>query len=460
MKKRISLQTGFFLLLCFLLVRCSEDDQASQETIQYSFSVAQPELTGGRTGTLDDVRSAIVTLKDAAGAVIFEKKIIKVYQYGSAFVSESIPLKPARYFVCEFMLTDGNSDVLYASPVKSSVMSKTVTQPLPVQFVVSKNVVKNVSIQVTSTAGKGAADFGYASFSVTPALMLQVSALLAENSSVSVTDANFAIYKGTEMIFSKNLEAKVNNLAFPGHEDELYTMIFTKTGYGQYTRTFVYNDLITELNGKPLNITFRPALIITVVPDYYENYSFSLKVLSFQNLMVDWGDGTREEIKGEIAHTYATVDSHLYTVTITGDLSSIWAIQSGDYKGEIYSYDTKKLANLRVFSHTTYDGLDNIDLSANTKLEYVALDYGYDLPRVILPASHNIKNFTMDYTQVSDTALLAIVQNLYANASVNSTTHGGYFSAQPGGWTIPPSVNEVLSGLKNEFGWTVSPDVE
>jgi len=284
--------------------------------------------------------------------------------------------------------------------------------------------------------------------------------LLAENSSISVTDAAFSIYKGTELIFSKNLEAKVNNLAFPGNENEPYTMIFSKPGYGQYTRTFVYKDLIAELNGMPLSITFRPALIITVVPDHYEDYRFSFKMLTFQNLMVDWGDGTREEIKGEISHIYPTVDSHLYAVTVTGDLSSIWGIQSGDYKGEVYSYDTKKLPNLRVFSHTTYDGLNAIDLSANTKLENVALDYGYDLPQIILPASHNIKNFSMDYTQVSDAALLAIVQNLYANTTVNTATHGGYFSAQPVDGSIPASVNEVLRGLKYEYGWTISPDVE
>jgi hypothetical protein len=274
MKSHFLVRAALLLLVVCVCVRCSSEDEqvAKKDTIPFSFTLSSEMVNdGGRVAGLNDVVAALITLTNTTGdQIILDKKEVKIYQYGGAYVTESVPLKPARYNVTEFMLIDADQNVIYATPVKGSLLAKDVTKPLPINFVVSKDAVKDIEMQVVSADGVAPGNFGYAAFGIKLMMSFQLSTVLADNGSVGLTDALLTIREAGELrhpawvVHTQPLEAKTNKVLFSGDDEKLYTLDISKEGYGTYTRNFTFQELQNELAGQPLVITFTPSFNMTV----------------------------------------------------------------------------------------------------------------------------------------------------------------------------------------------------
>jgi hypothetical protein len=451
------------ILVClslFLFIRCSDDEKVVEDPIPFKIEFTESSFEPGRSKSLGDVSAALITLTDQSGNVVLDLKKIAIYQYGNSFVTESILLKPARYNVTGFMLVDENDAVQYATPVKGSDLDKTVDTPLPINFVVGRNNVKNVALQVVPTDAKAPSDFGYVAFGIEISMAFQLSPMLADNNTVGMTGAHLQIVDSNDSpVYSKELTPSVNLIKFTGDDEARYTLRVEKEGYGAYTKSFVFKDLASELNGNPLDIIFKPAMVIVAESNFYENFEFEFGLVAAENVTVDWGDGTRENIKGFISHTYS--NDGLYTVTVTGNLNAITGIQSSGSRSGMRSVDVTRLVNLETFEIEETNAPSVIDLQNNhnmktLKLERVAIN------QLLLAETHNLTYVSLDESQVTSHLLDYIIDNLYSNTYFRTELYGGYFSFEDFDQPIAEPSEQgyaLLTSLKDDFNWTINPDI-
>jgi hypothetical protein len=439
----------------FLLMQCAEEN-TPEEKIIYSFQVESEQISGGRASSLDDVTAALVTLTDNDGNIVFSKKQIQIYQLGGSFVTEGIPLKPAAYYVTEFMLIDDNQDVLYATPLKYSVLAKYVSRPLPVRFVVSKNAVKNIGLQVLSAEAKQPVDFGYAAFVIKLMLSFQVSSQLVVNNVASFTNAELTLSMDGITILTKPLAAKVNTITFEGNETASYELKISKSGYAPFTKTFTYPQLIQELGGSPLQVKFSEALDATLFVNagFLREKVFSMYITSSSNITVDWGDGVTEVKTGSLVHHYP--EKKFYTITLSGDLGSITGFSG---QADVYSVDLAALTNLESIGMFEFANLPSLDLRPFKKLKSVdVLGGGTVFKEIIMPEEHDIRHMSIRETAIQGT-LFNVVQSLYQDAYFDAENRAGSFYFESA-YELPEDVKPMLFEMGTSWGWSIYPEFD
>lgn len=456
------LNSGVLICLAFVLQLCTEEETPPLEKIQFTLEISTPDLPGGRSSSLRDVQSALITLENSKAEMIMNKQVVKIYRYGDSHVTEALALYPGNYSIKEFMLVDGNQTVLYATPLKNSNLAHTVNRPLPIDFHVSKNDVTFLNIQVTSTQTKKPEDFGYAAFGLKVALAFQLSAFVADSNKVDLTGAYMEIKKGDDLVYAKNLDPKVNQIIFEGDENETYVLTVEKPKYGTYSKEFTYTELQAELNNKPLNIHFTPALILGADISYYDKV-FSINIKSSSSLTVDWGDGSRDNAQGILSHEYENEGA--YEITITGDLTKVTELSAADYTAFITQIDLSRVINLTAISFSSMEVPSEIDLTHNTQLRLIDFNDLTTINLLKLPETHEIHFIRLDGVTLDQNNIDAIIENIHFN-SIWKPIYGGTFSLrlypESSEMVGPPSEYSMslLSELKNGFEWRIEPDID
>jgi hypothetical protein len=359
--------------------------------------------------------------------------------------------------------------VIYATPVKGSPLANNVEEPLPIGFVVSKNAVKQIGMQVTSADGHAPSDFGYAAFGIEIMMSFQLSAMLAEDGSVNMTDAEVVIreankprYTGESIVHTQHIDPMVNQILFSGDDDTLYTLLVSKEDYGTYSRNFTFNELREELGGQPLAITFTPSVNITMQPYFYTDFYVSFIMGSTKPVTVDWGDGIRDTGTGTFRHTY--VDDAYYPVTITGGLDGVYQFLSDGYQGLPINMDLDQLVALNSFTLTNTEGPNYLDLSSNLNLRSLRIEMVYNGIDINLPEQHSISYVSLDESYIQEGDLDQIIESVFMNSYFNPDMLGGTFSFSKDETNMiaQPSENSLfyLSELKSSFGWTIEPDID
>ena len=123
-----------FFLAFILAVSCDdENDAKKQGQLELSFS----EITSSSGGRLkQNIASVLITIEDASGQTVHNRKKISLYAFDGQYLSEPIALNTGSYSLTEFIVLDENETAIYATPLEGSPLAHLVDDPLPADFTI------------------------------------------------------------------------------------------------------------------------------------------------------------------------------------------------------------------------------------------------------------------------------------------------------------------------------------
>jgi hypothetical protein len=189
-------------------------------------------------------------------------------------------------------------------------------------------------------------------------------------------------------------------------------------------------------------------------------------------ISVNWGDGTIEKLTlGSIAtglkHQYDRVKN--YTIQITGSISTLSEFRCNYQHVNLRKVHLSGLTGLKTFSvGSNYLGPEAINFSHNRQLADLSLMIP-QLSDVILPTTNQINRLSLAgpnrlSTAVVDRVISRVYDSVKANprAGVIELSADAFGDPEDHAMIGPPSSFSInkLKILKNNYGWTVVPDVQ
>lgn len=135
MKKLITVILPF----CAILVAshaCKQEEGTAPALGKATFSFLPAETNSD--GTVKEVTVTAVLLSITDGHGQSQENIkLPLHQSGQGYRSESLELKTGNYQLTRFSVLDDNDDMVYTTPQESSRLAQFVTDPLPMEFVIT-----------------------------------------------------------------------------------------------------------------------------------------------------------------------------------------------------------------------------------------------------------------------------------------------------------------------------------
>lgn len=261
----------YFLVTAVMisLVSCDGDDPSISYSGNIQFAFSQEGIVGGRMqqGSL----SILLSIKDSGGIYLYEKKQLSLYKFGEEYLSEPISLSTGDFHLAEFIVLDENNEALYASPLENSKLAYLVTDPLPIDFTVSKDETIKVVPQVIECANHSAADFGYNTFSFdiadTFTFLIGVLAYDDLTKNFELTDAHITITLEDDTLFNQDLTAVTSDIRIRNKEGH-YLLKVTKDNYLPFQKSFTASQL-KQYEDIPLVVTLLNKSITEGLLAYY-----------------------------------------------------------------------------------------------------------------------------------------------------------------------------------------------
>ncbi len=142
----MSNNSNFYLGLFVLLLTfssCQQEETLLPVKSQVKFSISEVIASNGRLK--ETVTPAFVKLSLVNGSGDVQELIkLRLYDFGQAYLSESLELLVGEYQLTHFEVLDESGKTIYATPSESSDLANYVADPLPITF-----MVKNEGIRVT-----------------------------------------------------------------------------------------------------------------------------------------------------------------------------------------------------------------------------------------------------------------------------------------------------------------------
>jgi hypothetical protein len=444
-----TLGLALFGLLSLILFSCNDDQSEviQTKTVPLTFNIATHSGdVGSKTSVIPDEAMLILTYTKNGGTQ--ETKTIPFEIAGDQLISKPIGFTPGRYTIDDFMIVQG-TDILFATPKRGSQLGGTVESPVDHQLIITNENAIDLRMDVINVAMKQPKDFGFKSFKIKNVKPIRVSVLTGSGKK-SYTDAEAQIVKDGVVISSHSLTAKVNSIPFEGDVDSVYTLVVTKDGYATSRQQFTYSSL----TGKPWEIVLNPAFKMHIRALYIEETPFEFFLDGTGTVYVS-GAGP---FSGPRALPWYEENFSLdgeYDIEITGDIGNITKISSFGYNAGIETLSgLQHMPELTEFDPGWYLD-DAVDLTHNTKLEAVELQF-VRLPQFVeLPAEHNISLMSLYQWDRPTTAdeLDYILNNLYANATNRNIRNGSIFLNN--NESISDNTRMKAAALQAELGWRV-----
>jgi hypothetical protein len=280
-----------FLLLSFLflsLFSCQENNVSPEQgKLTFSFD-SKSALESGRIAGDDTVKYLIVTVEDASGNKVYERKKIELYYFGGEYLSEPIEIKPGSHKLTEFFVADENNAIVYATPLENSKLAYLVDDPLPIEFSVVKDQTTKVTPQVVAIDEyNNAEDFGYTTFSfdVVETLSFQVAVFIydetTKNFELTSSKLNVLNASGVEY-FNKDIPDSTSRIVVKSNSAS-YQLTFSKAGYQSHTVVLTKEELSTYKENAVLKIILSSQSLTEGLIAYYP-FNGNAKDLSGNNL--------------------------------------------------------------------------------------------------------------------------------------------------------------------------------
>lgn len=258
-----------FVAACSLFSSCSKNDISEEKgsgTTTFNLNSSSSSLSKALNSitnedSLGDSNpfAIVISIVDSEGTSVVNTEQIPLYNMNGRFISKPISLKPGSYKLTDFLVIDSKGNVIYLTPKEGSPKAYLVKDPLPVDFSVTKDQVKNVTVEVLKNLGEDPKEFGYSTFSfnVVDVFNFYVSALVYSDSTQNfiLTNANITINRNGNSIYNNVLLPKTNVITLR-KDYGIYSITIKKDGYEDYNTELTLANL-QEYSTKPLIIVLN-----------------------------------------------------------------------------------------------------------------------------------------------------------------------------------------------------------
>src|SRR5690349_13933864 len=121
--KRLILFTCLILASAFFQ-RCQENEgSAATGKVQFAFQSTASNVPGGRAPSeLPDGSVLFISYVFTNGVPANYLKEVILLKFGDEFISEPIPVSEGEYKITDFIITNANHEVLFATPRENSAL--------------------------------------------------------------------------------------------------------------------------------------------------------------------------------------------------------------------------------------------------------------------------------------------------------------------------------------------------
>jgi hypothetical protein len=444
-------------IIIFFFVSCQQEEALlNKKQIRFNIPVA----ADSHQNEIDKL-SLQLTLTDLSGNTVVSRRDISLSGEGDRLVSGNIDLPRGSYSVQEFLVTNSEGQVVHALPRKNSPLALQAINLIH-EFSIGESDSNEISVSVLPVEGRTAQDFGYAPGSF-KTYSIRVSVSVHENARLKMTDATAYIQSDDGENYLYDLAAKVNTMNFAGDPNKQYKLLVWKEGYKVHARDFVYNDLHSEIHGRPLEIILEeddsePGPEVTIQPssDYF---SMWIEVSQQGMIILDWGNGETESLMFNVDPDDMTGTGYFMrdreysgerpAIRLSGDIHLITGLFLDT---SVSSVDVEYAPALQGISLTD-SNISTLDLDVNTGLRWFSF-VSSSIDILTLPQQHGIRDImiTTNGLWPSSSQLDYVIENIHMNAVAGNFT-GGTFTLEVN--AISDQGTAHLAELRDSYGWEV-----
>jgi hypothetical protein len=256
MKTKLLLGSVILLLIGF--TACEKEtikNGDASSPVEFKLSINENNLKSAKSDEITNVKSAIVTIANNQGTLIYEQEEIELTNFNGSFISNKLLLEVGDYTLTEFLILDNNGNVAYASPKENSELASLVNDPLAINFSVEINQTTTVTPEVLSISDFEPADFGYVEFGFKyiKTFNFVVGIYTIDNSQTpTASNANITVTANNKTYIDKEIEGILNILTI-NDGLESYSIVVEKTGYKTFCKAYTLEQL-KEYETTPLDI--------------------------------------------------------------------------------------------------------------------------------------------------------------------------------------------------------------
>lgn len=258
-----------FVAALFLVVTnsCKEDDSFDPNATG-DLLVSFNKVDASNLKSEAKPSKVLISLENESQEKIFINEEIQLYKFGESYISTVIPLTVGVYTLSEFMVMDDNNNVLYATPKEGSNKEYLVSDPLNIDYTISKDEVKTIAPEVISTKNNTPEDFGYSTFGFniveTIDFLTAIFVYDKYSESLELTSAEILIESEDSSIYNGNLSTNTNLITVSADYQE-YLITISKPGYLDFSTTLSKDSLINCFN-TPLTVILEEGNRIVLRP--------------------------------------------------------------------------------------------------------------------------------------------------------------------------------------------------
>ncbi|WP_422361359.1 DNRLRE domain-containing protein [Reichenbachiella sp.] len=272
MKKIRFLIPQFVLILSVLFFSCSDsEDDISEVHGVLDFNISFKNSNNGKLKLEENVSAVLISISHQESGLVYEKEKLPVYNFNGEYISNPISLPIGLYTITEFLVLNGNDEIIYATPLEGSELAHLVEHPLPVGFSISKDETTKTTLEVVSTEEFSPSDFGYATFDFQivdySSFLIGVFTYNSQISNYELSEATLEVKANEVMLHTFSLEAITNEIQIV-NSSENFKLIVTKPGYYTETLNLSFDEL--ELyKDQPIVVKLLPEgfTSVTLKPD-------------------------------------------------------------------------------------------------------------------------------------------------------------------------------------------------
>lgn len=288
---------------------CTPDERiVAEQEVVFSISVIPLKKTiGGRITANADPKSVVVTIKDNTGNIVANRIELALHKFGENFLSVPLTLKTngtSLYNLTEFFVMNSDSEVSHATPREGSELAHLISDPLDIEFMVSKDVITTVTPEVLSV-GENAnpSDFGYSQFGFKEVATINAvfSAFIKGENNFELTDAHLTIQglknstsADTTVLWTYQADLEVKANTFTLKKADKYRITAKKQGCATWTQTLFLDE------GSKVEIVLdKPTILIDAYVAGYEKNENGIWVAKY------WKNGQAVSLSDGSKNNYA-----------------------------------------------------------------------------------------------------------------------------------------------------------